>query len=320
MKQFPIIDSVAVGNVPVVQNYTTSFLDEVNANYVWRIYDDKTCALSLEAVYTFLYALATLTANDDHVREIPHWERETTYDVAIMLAMTELQDAEYSPIAERHKHIQKFREYVEKHHFEDSSWQRRVDCLLLFTDLSIPNTMTIPSATGRNEYTFKAQRCMADAWRIFPTFMTNPRAQFLSQSAWNAACFRVVGAMEYCATKMAYNILARLYPYFDSQRNNYVNGDHKITLGILEQQAIIAQAQAQIVAIRSGCTHPKESIMEYAWGNSGNYDPSSDCYGREDTCKICGNVAHFQTEHGRNGYFFQYNTSTSLPAKTRDQK
>lgn len=320
MNQFPIIDSVSPENIPVVQNYSTNFLNEVNANYVYHVHDSETCALSLEAVYTFLYALAVLTSNDDAVREIPDWERETTYDVAIMLAMSEVKNAEYTPAIERHKYLQTFRAYVAKHHLGESTWERRVETLALFIDMAIPNVMTIKTAGGGDGHVFKAQRCLSDAWRIFPIFMTNPRAHFLSQSAWNAACFRVDGSMEYCGTKMAYNMLGRLFPYFDSQRHNHVNGEHKITLAILEQQTIIAQAQAQIVAIRSGCVHPKESIVSYNWGNSGNYDPSSDCYGREDTCKICGNVAHFQTEHGRSGYHFKYNSSTPLPAKTRDQK
>jgi hypothetical protein len=114
--------------------------------------------------------------------------------------------------------------------------------------------------------------------------------------------------------------MCRLHPYFNEQRFMHVGSDHKITLAILQQQKIIEDAQAQIVAIRTGCTHPKEAIKSHSWGNSGNYDPSDDCYGREDTCTICGNVAHYQTEYGKNGYHFKYNTATSLPAKTRDEK
>lgn len=319
MQKFPIVDSVDENGKAVIQNYTTSFLDEVNANYVWRMYCPFTCALSLEAVYTFLYAFAVLTSLDDDVREIPDWERETSYDVAIMLAITEIKDSEYTPAIERHKYLQLFRAHVAKHHLGDSAWERRVECLALFIDLAIPNVMTIRTAKGGDGHVFKAQRCLSDAWKIFPVLMENPRLQYESQSAWNAACMRVDTATEYCGTPMATNMLARLYPYFDKQRNNHVGSEHKITLAILQQQKIIEDAQAQIVAIRSGCKHPKEAVKSYNWGNSGNYDPHDDCYGREDTCTICGNVAHYQTEHGKNGYHWKYNTATSLPAKTRGE-
>lgn len=319
MQQFPVVDSVDENGTAIIQNYTTSFLDEVNANYVWRVYDKETCALSLEAVYTFLYVLAILTACDDDVREIPDWERETTYDVAIMLAMTEIKNAEYTPAVERHKYLQVFRAYVAKHHLGDSSWERRVECLALFVDMAIPNVMTIRTAKGGDGHTFKAQRCLSDAWKIFPIFMQHPRMQYSAQSAWNTASFRVDAALEYCGTVLANDQLRRLYPYFKEQRNNHDGKDHKITLAIYQQQKIIADAQAQIIAIREGCTHPKEAIKSHSWGNSGNYDPHDDCYGREDTCTICGNVAHYQTEHGKNGYHFKYNTATSLPAKTRGE-
>lgn len=320
MQQFPVIDSVDENGKATIQNYTTSFLDEVNANYVWRVYDPVNSALSLEAVYTFLYVLAVLTSYDDDVREIPEWERETTYDVAIMLALTEIKSAEYTPAIERHKYLQTFRAYVAAQHLGDSTWERRVECLALFIDLAIPNVMTIRTAKGGDGHVFKAQRCLSDAWRIFPIFMENPRLQYSAQSAWNAACMRVDTATEYCGTVPASNMMARLYPNFSIQRNSHVGSDHKITLAILQQQKIIEDAQAQIIAIRTGCTHPKEAIVSYSWGNSGNYDPHDDCYGREDTCKICGNVAHYQTESGKNGYHWQYNTATTLPAKSRSEK
>lgn len=36
------------------------------------------------------------------------------------------------------------------------------------------------------------------------------------------------------------------------------------------------------------CEHPKKSLFYMAGSNTGNYDPSSDCYWLDFDCNICG--------------------------------
>lgn len=292
--------------------FDSNFLSTDSANYLHHVYDAQTCGLSMDAVYVFLYTLAVLMACEDDCRELPLWDRQTTYDVAIMLAMSEVKKDAYTPAIERHKYLQTFRAYVAQHHLDDSEWARRVEILSLFVDSAIPNVMDVP-----NGYVFKAQRCLSDAWKIFTMYLPEPRLEFLSEGVWKSACLRLQMAQEYCATASAKHRMSLIYKRFEELRNNYEGDQHKITLAILQQQKIIAEAQAQIVAIRSGCVHPAKAIISHNWGNSGNYDPHADCYGREDTCTICGNIAHYQTESGKNGYHYKYSTATSLPAKSR---
>lgn len=49
---------------------------------------------------------------------------------------------------------------------------------------------------------------------------------------------------------------------------------------------VIQRAQSKIALIREGCLHP--GAVKKHKANTGNYDPSSDCYWTEFNCPECG--------------------------------
>lgn len=52
---------------------------------------------------------------------------------------------------------------------------------------------------------------------------------------------------------------------------------------IQKKQEKWEKAEAKLQAV---CTHP--NVVEKYRGNSGNYDPTADCYWIENTCPDCG--------------------------------
>lgn len=54
-----------------------------------------------------------------------------------------------------------------------------------------------------------------------------------------------------------------------------------------EIRLIIAEATAELERIQKECTHPKEGLDETARSNTGNYDPSADCYWVDFHCTLC---------------------------------
>jgi len=53
----------------------------------------------------------------------------------------------------------------------------------------------------------------------------------------------------------------------------------------LEQQ--ITVLREKIKAIQDKCSHPKECVNEKCGGNTGNYDPTADCYWTDYHCSLC---------------------------------
>lgn len=49
----------------------------------------------------------------------------------------------------------------------------------------------------------------------------------------------------------------------------------------------IEALQKIIVAIQKQCSHPKEALEQKSGSNTGNYDPSSDCYWKDYICHLC---------------------------------
>ena len=49
---------------------------------------------------------------------------------------------------------------------------------------------------------------------------------------------------------------------------------------------VIERAQSKIKALREGCLHP--GAVKTHKSNTGNYDPSCDCYWTEFLCSECG--------------------------------
>ena len=45
--------------------------------------------------------------------------------------------------------------------------------------------------------------------------------------------------------------------------------------------------KAKIKILQDQCTHPKEALWEKYQSNTGNYDPTCDCYWIEYRCGIC---------------------------------
>ena len=56
---------------------------------------------------------------------------------------------------------------------------------------------------------------------------------------------------------------------------------------IAELRQQIAALETQIMGIQDECTHPSSALVKKSWGNTGNYDPSSDCYGTDYHCRLC---------------------------------
>lgn len=61
-------------------------------------------------------------------------------------------------------------------------------------------------------------------------------------------------------------------------------------------ESIIEEARNLLIAARKECTHETGTYMYKS--NSGNYDPSSDCYWRENRCSDCGAYWHEDSEIG----------------------
>ncbi len=55
---------------------------------------------------------------------------------------------------------------------------------------------------------------------------------------------------------------------------------------ITRLMGVIQRAQAKITRIRDACPHP-DAVKEHK-ANTGNYDPSCDCYWTEFKCPECG--------------------------------
>lgn len=49
----------------------------------------------------------------------------------------------------------------------------------------------------------------------------------------------------------------------------------------------IAALQIKINEIQSLCSHPEPCVTKVHKANTGNYDPTQDCYWTEFTCSLC---------------------------------
>jgi len=56
---------------------------------------------------------------------------------------------------------------------------------------------------------------------------------------------------------------------------------------IAELKAKKADIQKQIDAIQEACSHPEAAVIKKHGSNTGNYDPSSDCYWTDFHCQLC---------------------------------
>ena len=66
----------------------------------------------------------------------------------------------------------------------------------------------------------------------------------------------------------------------------------------------IAALEAELRGIRElVCKHPDETLLRKSGANTGNYDPSSDCYWYDFHCQICGKkwTTEQTWEHGQRG-------------------
>jgi len=54
---------------------------------------------------------------------------------------------------------------------------------------------------------------------------------------------------------------------------------------IVRLQAIIKDAYERIKKIQTRCPH--KNVTKKHWGNTGNYDPTCDCYGTDFICLDC---------------------------------
>jgi hypothetical protein len=49
----------------------------------------------------------------------------------------------------------------------------------------------------------------------------------------------------------------------------------------------IAKIRGKISIIQEKCSHPEEALLKEHGSNTGNYDPSVDCYWTNFHCKLC---------------------------------
>ena len=49
----------------------------------------------------------------------------------------------------------------------------------------------------------------------------------------------------------------------------------------------IAEIQSRITGIQNECSHPAAAVVKERFGDTGNYDPSSDKYWTEFHCTLC---------------------------------
>lgn len=56
---------------------------------------------------------------------------------------------------------------------------------------------------------------------------------------------------------------------------------------IKEYREEIVALQTKIAKIQDKCNHPKEATTKKHGSNTGNYDPSADCYWTDFHCKLC---------------------------------
>jgi hypothetical protein len=57
------------------------------------------------------------------------------------------------------------------------------------------------------------------------------------------------------------------------------------TIKLIKDQ--IAMLQGQIEKIQSECSHPKSALRVKPGANTGNYDPTADCYWTDYECGLC---------------------------------
>lgn len=69
-------------------------------------------------------------------------------------------------------------------------------------------------------------------------------------------------------------------------------------VGQLKQQ--IKDLETKIKSIQDQCSHPKEALESKNGGNTGNYDPSNDCYWIDHHCHLCEKKwTDYMDRHGR---------------------
>lgn len=56
---------------------------------------------------------------------------------------------------------------------------------------------------------------------------------------------------------------------------------------VAELKAEIAKVELRIAAIQKECIHPGSARQSKNRANTGNYDPSCDCYWVEHRCLLC---------------------------------
>lgn len=52
-------------------------------------------------------------------------------------------------------------------------------------------------------------------------------------------------------------------------------------------KAAIKAAEEELRALQAECSHPKEGLESVAGSNTGNYDPTADCYWINHHCLLC---------------------------------
>lgn len=65
-----------------------------------------------------------------------------------------------------------------------------------------------------------------------------------------------------------------------------------IKIEIIKQKVIkiqnrIKKLDQELINIQEACLHPKDYLEKKANANTGNYDPSSDCYWYDCHCSLC---------------------------------
>lgn len=49
----------------------------------------------------------------------------------------------------------------------------------------------------------------------------------------------------------------------------------------------IEELDKKIVTIQNQCSHPEMAVLKVHGSNTGNYDPTADCYWTDFTCGLC---------------------------------
>lgn len=287
------------GNDFSVQEFDVdTYISEIGGHHLCELYDSDVCAYSFEGCIAAGVVASHIIANTAALADLDSPFKQALQQAAILITMAERKgEWDVLPSAILSDYIAKLRESMLTGILET----------LLFSPDKFKVLHDTPISLGS---------VIRDAVRIALMITPAPRLHVHSDAVWTIVRYNVHMAAPILRSEVALALYRRLLPLWQDMLA--VGGTkfvHPITAKILEQQKVIAGANAEIKALADTCTHPRSEVVQVRGGSSGNWSQSDDCETLTQTCKRCGRNWYFNKNHGDTEFELLSERQIMLPIK-----